>query len=511
MTAKISFSKAALRRLTPQKNPYWFAAYPGMGVEILPTKNQFIVYAVTPERKPIRYKFGQFTDVAALDLGHIREVGQAALWLIKRKGVNPKSVQGQLVRAVSLYRAELDAADNAMKLMAGGASAVKAVEAAFEHTDRPHADMTLQALFDEYLTTGKGRNIKRKDEYHDQFRRNIPKAWMALSLSELQPEAVGAQYDKVRVRAERQANLTFAKLNTLYNYALANGYILESEHAVRPLRKKLGGFPEANKRNVFLYDSDLPKWYQATRERYEACIREKKWKLKDLVGPYALLVLYTAMRATEARCLAWKPKQGEVLPTGCSGYVDLENRSYCLLAEMSKNNQTELFPLARQPLAILRRLKMRTGNTPWVFPGRQGKPISSPYIQRLMGDIAREAKITDPRVRSHDLRRTTTTIGANVVPGHALDKLTRHASKTMTGKRYVMHDLEKLRRPAQILADEIDRIANLEPPIEITIPREQLPVLVAALEGKKAALSLITDSVPDLAEIMAGLTTEAAA
>ena len=49
-----------------------------------------------------------------------------------------------------------------MKLMAGGASAVKAVEAAFEQTERPSASMTLQALFEENLTTGKGRNIKRQ-------------------------------------------------------------------------------------------------------------------------------------------------------------------------------------------------------------------------------------------------------------------------------------------------------------------------------------------------------------
>ena len=64
----------------------------------------------------------------------------------------------------------------------------------------------------------KGRNIKRKDEYHNQLRRNIPTAWMALRLFELQPEAAGTQYDRVRARAERQASLTFAKLSTLYNY-----------------------------------------------------------------------------------------------------------------------------------------------------------------------------------------------------------------------------------------------------------------------------------------------------
>ena len=94
MTAKIPFSKAALRRLTPRSKPYWFEGHPGMGVEILPTKRQFLVYAITPARKPIRYKFGRFEDVAALDLDQIKEIGKAALWLIKRKGLNPKSVRG---------------------------------------------------------------------------------------------------------------------------------------------------------------------------------------------------------------------------------------------------------------------------------------------------------------------------------------------------------------------------------------------------------------------------------
>ena len=502
MTAKISFSKSALRHLTPRKKPYWFEAYPGMGVEILTRKKQFIVYAITPERKPIRYKFGQFEDASTLDLAQIKDIGKAALWLIKRKGINPKTVKGQLARAVALYRAELEAAENAMKLMAGGASAVKAVEAAFEHTARPHATMTLQELFDEYLTTGKGRNIKGKDEYHDQFRRYIPREWMALRLGELRPEAVCDQYNKVRLRAERQANLTFKKLNTLYNYALANGYILEHEHAVKLLRTKLGGFPEANHRDVYLLDSDVPKWYRTVHGIAEVCFSGQCRRVNILVGPYALLVLYTAMRATEARCLAWKQAEGGALPPGCSGYVDLENRSFCLLGERSKNGKTELFPLARQPLAILHQLRMRTGKTPWLFPGIKDKPMSESLVQDHMARIARESKISDPRVNSHDVRRTATTIGANVVPGHALDRLTRHAPKTVTGMRYVVHDLEKLRKPAQILADEIDRIANLETPVEITITKDQLPILLSALKGREKALALLKNSIPNFSELV---------
>ena len=112
----------------------------------------------------------------------------------------------------------------------------------------------------------------------------------------------------------------------------------------------------------------------------------------------------------------------------------------------------------------------------------------------------------DSRVGSHDVRRTTTTIGANVVPGRAL---TRHAAKTMTGKRYVVHDLDKLRRPAQILADEIDRIANLELPIAITITRDQLYILLGALKGKEKALAVLRDSIPDLEDAIGGTQTVA--
>ncbi len=43
MTAKILFSKASLRRLTPRSKPYWYEGHPGMGVAILPTKRQFLV------------------------------------------------------------------------------------------------------------------------------------------------------------------------------------------------------------------------------------------------------------------------------------------------------------------------------------------------------------------------------------------------------------------------------------------------------------------------------------
>jgi len=496
MTAKIPFTKTAIRRLSPQKKPYWFEGRPGMGIEVLATKRQFIVYAVTPERKPIRYKFGRFDTVAGLDLERVKETGSAALWLIKRKGINPKTIQGQLSRAVALYRSELDAAENAMKLMAGGASAVRAVEAAFEHTDRAHAQMTLQELYDEYLTTGKGRKIKRKDEYHDQFRRNIPKAWMGKKLGELRSDEVSRQYELVCARTERQASLTFAKLNTLYNYALKNDYILECEHAVRPLRKKLGGFPESNVRDVILTDADIPKWFRCVSDLANGYLDGRDRRTKGVVGVYGLLILYTAMRDGEARRLCWQPENGEKLPEGYSGIVDLANRSYWLFAEQSKNNKTEHFPLARQTVSVLRRLKMRTGRSPWLFPGRNGGCVSGSYVRATMAQIAKISEISDPRVRSHDIRRSTTTVASHVIPGHALDRLTRHASKGITGKHYVIHDLEKLRRPAQQIADEIDRLALLEPPVEISIPSKRLPELLGALRGHDV-LSLILENLPE--------------
>jgi len=496
MTAKIPFTKTAIRQLSPQKTPYWFEGHPGMGLEVLATKRQFIVYAVTRERKPIRYKFGRFDSIADLDLERVKETGKAALWLIKRKGINPKTIQGQLARAVALYQSELDAAEHAMTLFAGGASAVKAVEAAFEHTERHGATMTLQELFDEYLTTGPGRKNKRKNEYHDLFRRNIPKEWMARTLGALRPDEVATQYGNVSARAEIQASLTFTKLNALYNYALKNGYILESEHAVRPLRNKLDGFPSSPPRDIYLTDADIPKWYSYVSELADGFLEGKDRRLKGAIGVYALLVLYTAMRDTEARCLCWLPEKGQQLPEECSGTVDLENRSFRLFAEHSKNNKTEIFPLSRQPYALLVRLRERRGQSPWLFPGRMGKYMSSAHVRRTMAEIAEASEISDPRVRSHDVRRTTTTVASHVIPGHALDRLTRHATKGITAKHYVIHDLEKLRRPTQKIADEIDRLANLDPPIEIALPRKKLPELLGALRGHEV-LSLILENLPE--------------
>ena len=60
-----------------------------------------------------------------------------------------------------------------------------------------------------------------------------------------------------------------------------------------------------------------------------------------------------------------------------------------------------------------------------------------------------------------------------------------------------MHDLEKLRRPAQILADEIDRIANLETPIDITIPRDRLAGLLYALRDHEAIYSMVRENLPE--------------
>lgn len=61
-----------------------------------------------------------------------------------------------------------------------------------------------------------------------------------------------------------------------------------------------------------------------------------------------------------------------------------------------------------------------------------------------------------------------------------------------------MHYLGILRKPAQILADEIDRITILEVHIEVVVTCDQLSTLLCALKGKEKVLALLRDNIPDL-------------
>lgn len=107
-----------------------------------------------------------------------------------------------------------------------------------------------------------------------------------------------------------------------------------------------------------------------------------------------LLLLLTGVRTFELRAAEWKE-------------FDLDNAIWTIPEERMKKRRIHLVPLPQQVIAILRELKMLTGQFTLVFPARNdvNKPISEATINKVLKILSYKGKAT-----GHGFRHTMSTI-----------------------------------------------------------------------------------------------------
>lgn len=153
-----------------------------------------------------------------------------------------------------------------------------------------------------------------------------------------------------------------------------------------------------------------------------------------------LLALYQGMRNMEAASLRWE-------------HVDLAKKE--VFIPDTKNRQTLHIPLSRQAFEILeRRKKANTKQTPWVFPGQRN--------MNKTGHVCLVASVLKSRtglnLTVHALRRSFITLGRKLKIFKDTDKLTNHIDGSVTGQHYDQTGVDDLRKPLQIIANEIERL-----------------------------------------------------
>lgn len=182
-------------------------------------------------------------------------------------------------------------------------------------------------------------------------------------------------------RSPATVNRYLNTLASLYSWALSPDVALATQNPVRDVKRLSEG---RGRLRWLSRPTDDPR---AELERLlRACAESESGALYDLV----VLLLGTGCREREILHLRRVD-------------VRLSEGGFTIPAENSKTEEPRFVPLSGAPLeAVKRRLALPAFGNPYLFAGREGRPMAFPY--RAWRTALRKAEIQD--FRAHDLRHT---------------------------------------------------------------------------------------------------------
>lgn len=310
---------------------------------------------------------------------------------------------------------------------------------------------TLEAVFEEYLTTRRPRERTLR-EYRGRMRRCLSD-WMSLPVNEITPEMIIKRHSEIRERTPTQANRAIDLLGRVATFAIA--LHPELQHFQNPvLRFKLikARCPENSRKEHFVEPHDLRVWYVAVRH----CGNQT---IEDLM----LVLLMTGLRIGEARHLKWSD-------------VDLERRIMYVgylrkgSSFQTKNGSGFRLPICNYLVQLLYERKL-VSKSPFVFPCRTNlnAPIASPYkcTRRIQ-------EASNVQFRPHDLRRTFVNMLLDPRVGVEEEKVGQflnHTPKSVTMRHYATANIEA-RRP---IYEKLSHLVLLELGVACRVNQEPLP------------------------------------
>jgi integrase len=296
---------------------------------------------------------------------------------------------------------------------------------------------TLRATLDAYLEARKDLRPASIRSYRLGVERYLT-PWLDRPLREITGDMVEARHRAIaaevgsagRYDGTSTANGAMRALRVLWNFAAERNPNLPP-NPVRRLKRQWYAEP---KRERIIRPDELPRFFAAVSRLPNPTARD-----------YLLLLLFTGLRRSEAACLRWDD-------------IDLEHRVIRLRAATTKAGRKLDLPMSDfvYDLLVARRALGREG--PFVFPAdsRSGH-ISEPAFP--LGEVA---EATGIRVSAHDLRRTYITVAesADISP-LAMKALVNHSLGNDVTSGYVVMTAERLREPAQRVADRLKTLCEI--------------------------------------------------
>ena len=100
-------------------------------------------------------------------------------------------------------------------------------------------------------------------------------------------------------------------------------------------------------------------------------------------------------------CLVTGQRRGEVVN---AEKTEFEEEWWTIPGERTKNGRDHRVPLSPLAKTLLKEIETRSGDSPYLFPGRKGGPLAANYVTAKLWDQIDSFEI--PKFTTHDLRRT---------------------------------------------------------------------------------------------------------
>ena len=298
---------------------------------------------------------------------------------------------------------------------------------------------TLRGTLDAYIAARKDLRPKSVKNYRGAVEGYLA-AWLDRPLRDITPEMVEARHRSLQAEVAARgryggkaiANNVIRTLRALWTFAAER----EPDLPPNPVARLRRQWFAVHRRERMVRAEELPKFYRAIMELPSAVGRD-----------YLLLLLFTGLRRSEASTLTWD-------------FIDFGARVIRVPAAQTKAGRKLDLPMTDvvHDLLVARRA---LGKDRFVFPGA-GR---SGHITEPKFPLAAIARATGITISAHDLRRTFVTVAESTdISPMALRALVNHSLGSDVTSGYVQMTAERLREPAQRVADRLKALIGIAAP-----------------------------------------------
>jgi integrase len=322
-----------------------------------------------------------------------------------------------------------------------------------DRTDQAR-QVTLEQAFKEFKL-GRPQLKPSTVHHYEGFLKLAFTSWKARALVALTKDQVADRHRALtREHGPYYADGAMRFLRSLVNFASAayeapDGTPLLPENPVSRL-SRTRAWNGAKRRTTLIRAVQLKAWFEAVgvlqgaQEPPSAPLHNQG----ALVADFLVLLLLTGLRRSEAAQLRWAD-------------VDLDGKT--LTVHDTKNRDDHTLPLSDYLHELLERRRKVTEGV-FVFPGTG----DGGYLKEPRPQMAKVTKASGVAFTLHDLRRTFATVAESLdIPAYALKRLLNHRSQDVTFG-YVVVDVERLRKPMQVITDHMLKWAGIRGSATVT-------------------------------------------
>lgn len=292
----------------------------------------------------------------------------------------------------------------------------------------------MQEVFNDYLKARKDLKALTIKDYQGILKQVMPD-WLGKPLINITREMIAkrhAEYGQTNSKA--RANYAMRVLRAIFNFAV-HEYQLEDGQpiiAINPVEylSHARSWYRVDRKNSVIKNHQLIAWYEGLTKLGEQEDYPQAMMWKD----YFLLILFTGLRRMEAASLRWS---------------DLDFKAKTFTVQDTKNREVHTLPMTGFLYELFQRRK-QFKFTEFVFPA----PSKTGHLMEPRKAMLKVAELSGVTFTVHDLRRTFATTAESLdLPAYALKRLLNHKMNNDVTAGYIMRDVERLRKPLQLISD----------------------------------------------------------